>query len=357
MAIQYLVPVSPVGKAELRHMPLLGSGFVAVQTVFVDRLDPSSRHETVEQIKTRATLGSGWPQVMIYPEATRTNGKALITFKLGAFSPGVPVEIVTATYPWKHCDPCAVKHGPSQAFLSWKLMCQFYNRVQINFHEVYTPSEEEKADTKLFCENVRTLMAKYLSIPTTEHALDDVLLQLCAKKLGEPMEQAVIQLRNLRKFLDVDVDTAKEYLKRFASLDTEKTGRLTLKQFAQGFKTEITPEIQHLFETLDVDQDGTLDFRDYLIGVSVLNEKSSNKTKDALKLAFHVFDTENKGYLTKDQLASILRKVYPEMIDEKIDNYFLEADVEKNGKVNCDQFVAFAEKYPDKLPLFKTAFF
>ena len=43
---------------------------------------------------------SPWPhgpwrqQTLIFPEATCTNGKALITFRCGAFSPGVPVQPV-----------------------------------------------------------------------------------------------------------------------------------------------------------------------------------------------------------------------------------------------------------------------
>ena len=38
---------------------------------------------TIREIKRRAQSGGLWPQIVIFPEGTTTNGKALITFKPG----------------------------------------------------------------------------------------------------------------------------------------------------------------------------------------------------------------------------------------------------------------------------------
>lgn len=47
--------------------------------------------------------------MVIFPESTCTNGTALITFKHGAFMPGVPVQPITIEYHWKTADPCKGK--------------------------------------------------------------------------------------------------------------------------------------------------------------------------------------------------------------------------------------------------------
>ncbi len=73
-------------------------------------------------------------------------------------------------------------------------------------------------------------MARNLGIPITEHSFDDVLLQIHAKKLGEPQEKSVLQLYNIRKFLDVSVEGAKECMNQFSLLDTNKTGHINLEQ-------------------------------------------------------------------------------------------------------------------------------
>jgi len=57
------------------------------------------------QITTFASAGAIDPtilrQVMIFPEGTCTNRSCLITFKSGAFYPGVPVQPVCIRYPNK----------------------------------------------------------------------------------------------------------------------------------------------------------------------------------------------------------------------------------------------------------------
>lgn len=310
----------------------------------------------MDAIRARAQDPS-WDRIMIFPEGTCTNGKGLITFKAGAFMPGVTVQPICIKYNWKYCDPACVKHGPQPPFVLFKLMCQVYNSVEVVFLPPYVPKEEEKKNANLFALNVRELMAKKLNVPTTDHSFDDVVVQLYGKKLGEPMEKVLLEIKKLQKFLDLNIDTIKEYLEQFALLDTHKTGRLSLEQFANNFRTEISPQVKTLFETMDHDHDGTLDFRDYLIGSAMMHDKGSGRIKDTLKLAFEVFDTEEKGFLTRTQLAVILRKVYPEMTDAKVDAYFKEADKHNKVKIDLDDFVAFAEKYEHKISLFRAALF
>lgn len=69
--------------------------------MYVWRDDPNSRQNTIKEIIERATSKEDWPQVMIFPEGTCTNRSCLITFKCGAFYPGVPVQPVCIRYPNK----------------------------------------------------------------------------------------------------------------------------------------------------------------------------------------------------------------------------------------------------------------
>ena len=74
----------------------------------VDRLSPTSRQDTLQKVKKSSELaysGQGFPQVLIFPEGCTTNGKCVITFKHGAFSPGLPVQPIAIRFPYKHFDP------------------------------------------------------------------------------------------------------------------------------------------------------------------------------------------------------------------------------------------------------------
>ncbi len=80
-----------VAKAAVAKMPVVGKVAVALQTIFVDRKDPDSKHKCVAAIKERAT-DAAWPPLLVFPEGTCTNGDVLISFKPGAFLPGVTVQ-------------------------------------------------------------------------------------------------------------------------------------------------------------------------------------------------------------------------------------------------------------------------
>lgn len=69
------------------------------QPVYVWREDPNSRQNTIKEIKRRVASGDEWQQILIFPEGTCTNRSGLITFKPGAFYPGVPVQPVCIRYP------------------------------------------------------------------------------------------------------------------------------------------------------------------------------------------------------------------------------------------------------------------
>jgi len=68
------------------------------QPVFIYRDDKASKHRAIAEIKRRAHSEGKWPQYLIFPEGTTTNGKALVAFKPGAFIPGMPVQPIVLRF-------------------------------------------------------------------------------------------------------------------------------------------------------------------------------------------------------------------------------------------------------------------
>lgn len=71
------------------------------QPIYVKRENYNSRTQTIQDILDRAKSTFDWPQIMIFPEGTCTNGQALIEFKPGAFYPGQSVQPILIRYPNK----------------------------------------------------------------------------------------------------------------------------------------------------------------------------------------------------------------------------------------------------------------
>ena len=165
--LNYLELPMAISKKAVGDMPLIGTIARALSTIFVDRKDKASKHRAAAAIRERAR-GGGWPPLLVFPEGTCTNGQALITFKEGAFLPGVPVQPVLLRYPFSNLSVSSAASGSyRRLFLG---MLQPTNRLHVTYLPVCTPTEDEVADPSLFARNVRATMAAELGVGVTAHS-------------------------------------------------------------------------------------------------------------------------------------------------------------------------------------------
>lgn len=73
-----------------------------------------------QTIEERSDPASSFPRVLVFPEGTCTNQRALITFKHGPFMPGQNIQPVTVRYPRadSHLDPSYPAVAPSLVALA-----------------------------------------------------------------------------------------------------------------------------------------------------------------------------------------------------------------------------------------------
>ena len=161
-----------VAKKDIRKMPLIGWFAEVLNAVFVDRhADSETKEGYKDQIRAIAHNKES-PPVLIFPEGTCTNGRALITFKRGAFEPGVNILPVCLRYKCK-LDPSSVGYNSGVPFLL-RVMAQWSNHLSVQALPVHRPSPEEREDPILFAHNVQTDMGKVLKIPSTRHSIADM---------------------------------------------------------------------------------------------------------------------------------------------------------------------------------------
>lgn len=71
-----------------------------------------------QSIEERSDPASRFPRVLVFPEGTCTNQRALITFKHGPFIPGKPIQPVTVRYRYCSLDPSFPAVAPSLVTLA-----------------------------------------------------------------------------------------------------------------------------------------------------------------------------------------------------------------------------------------------
>ncbi|XP_056154611.1 recoverin-like [Lampris incognitus] len=90
------------------------------------------------------------------------------------------------------------------------------------------------------------------------------------------------------------------------------TGRITKEEF-QSIYTKFFPDsdaqtyAQHVFRSFDTNDDGTLDFKEYIIAIHMT---STGKTTTKLEWAFSLFDVDKNGYITKAEVKEICLAIF-----------------------------------------------
>uniref|UniRef100_A0A4X2JWM7 EF-hand domain-containing protein n=1 Tax=Vombatus ursinus TaxID=29139 RepID=A0A4X2JWM7_VOMUR len=310
---------SVVSREENAKVPLVGRLLLAGQPVLVSRSDPDSRKNTVNEIKKRVTSIGYWPQILIFP------------------------ELDTVTWTWQ---------GSSALQLFLLTLTQPFTNMELEFMPVYIPDDEEKNDPSLYARRVRNVMANALQLPVTDHTYEDCRLMISAGKLTLPMEAGLVEFTKISQKLNLDWDTVKKRLDEYATIATSsKGGRIGIEEFAKYLMLPITDTLKQLFGLFDRNHDGTIDFREYVIGLSVLCNPAN--TEDLIQMAFKLFDTDEDGYVTEIEFARILQASLG-VRNLEVSSLFKEIAKENSNHISYSEFKSFAMKNPEYARLFTT---
>uniref|UniRef100_A0A6Q2Y3T4 EF-hand domain-containing protein n=1 Tax=Esox lucius TaxID=8010 RepID=A0A6Q2Y3T4_ESOLU len=330
---------STVSRTENLDTPIFGRFLRCLQPVLVSRQDPDSRKNTIMEIESRAKSGGRWPQLLVFPEGTCTNRSCLITFKQGAFVPGVPVQPVVMRYPNRLDTHFLVFH----CFDIFPLL-QFLPPI--------VPTEEERKRPMLFARAVRDVMAQSLGVPVTDHTYEDCRLMISAGELTLPMEAGLVEFTKISHKLNLKWDNVKKELDGFAAMACScKGGHINIQEFASFLKLPVNPALQELFTLFDRNGDGTIDFREYVIGVTILCRPAN--TEEVLRTAFQLFDIDNDQRITLEEFSSLLRSALG-VCDLNVSKLFKEIDTDSSDYITFLEFQAFALNHPEYAKLFTT---
>ncbi|NWI95232.1 PCAT2 acyltransferase, partial [Pitta sordida] len=220
------------------------------------------------------------------------------------------------------------------------------------FLPVHVPTEEEMNDPILFANRVRQTMAIALNVPVTDHTFEDCRLMISAGQLTLPMEAGLVEFTKISKKLNLKWKHVREQLNTFAAIaSASKGGRIGIEEFAKYLKLPVSDVLKELFLLFDRDGDGTIDFREYVIGLSILCNPAN--TEETIKMAFKLFDMDDDGTINENEFASIIQSALgvPEL---DVSMLFKEIDADGTGKLSYDEFKHFALNHPEYATLFTT---
>lgn len=110
------------------------------------------------------------------------------------------------------------------------------------------------------------------------------------------------------------------------------------KIFGQVINEE---QVNEMFSSVDIDNSGYIDYSEFI--VATMNEKNLFSEKK-LKAAFKMFDKDDSGFISKDEVKESLQKVQ-QLSESDIDLVISQVDENGDGEISFEEFKIIMTKF------------
>ncbi|XP_037117427.1 lysophospholipid acyltransferase LPCAT4 [Syngnathus acus] len=328
-----------VSRSENTSLPVIGALLEFNQSVLVSRNDPDSRKKAVAQLTERITSNGFWPQMLMFPEGTTTNGSALIKFKPGAFLCGVPVQPVLLRYPNKLDTVRWTYKGTTWIEALWHTASQLYTNITIEFLPVYNPSPEERSNPNLYADNVQKLMAKALGVPATDYIMEGGVPAQKVGHLSLPVPspgREALTLLHKAGLRTSEIEAALERMIDRCRSGSSLVGTEDLAGLLGLADRQTAASICGLYP-----EEKVVDLRQIYLNMAALSGLVD--IKSLLCTSFNLFDEEGTGSLSAEELSGLMGALLGLRQNHTAELYL---EVSTGGRLSQDDLVRMLTSHP-----------
>ena len=134
---------------------------------------------------------------------------------------------------------------------------------------------------------------------------------------------------------DANVQNLKDI---FNTLDLNKDGTLTLDEMKEGIeklkKDNIDIDIEGISKSIDTDHSGKIDYTEFL--AASIDQKLYLR-EERLSEAFQMLDRDSSGKISKDEIKKALK--LDDLDDVTLEKYIKEYDLNGDGEIDYNEFL------------------
>ncbi|CAN6836431.1 unnamed protein product [Brassica oleracea] len=348
--IFFFYELSPTIVASESHdsLPFVGTIIRAMQVIYVNRFSQESRKNAVHEIKRKAS-SDRFPRLLLFPEGTTTNGKVLISFQLGAFIPGYPIQPVVVRYPHVHFDQSW--GNISLLMLMFRMFTQFHNFMEVvEYLPVIYPSDTQKQNAVRLSQKTSHAIATSLNVVQTSHSYGDLMLLNRATELKlENPSNYMVEMAKVASLFHISSLEAVRYLDTFFSMNPDSSGRVTLHDFLRVLRLKPCTLSKGIFGFIDVEKAGSITFRQFLFASAHVSAQPL--FQQTCELAFSHCDTDGDGFISIQELGDVLKHTMPNSNKEEIQGMYILLDEDKDQRISKVDFLSCLRRNPLLIPV------
>lgn len=142
----------------------------------------------------------------------------------------------------------------------------------------------------------------------------------------------------------------------FIRIDKDGNGHIDKQELLSIPSVADNPLSGRLLEVMDVDRGGTIDFNEFVAGMSIFSKKTSREKKlkcimthfksiliNQCIVAFDIYDLDRDGFISNGELYVVLRMMSgdhlkPTELQQVVDKTIRDADKDGDGKISFEEF-------------------
>mgnify|MGYP003638035673 CR=1 FL=1 len=203
------------------------------------------------------------------------------------------------------CEPLKGSSSPDMLSSSPSLGSAHFGSPT-NWKSSWAKDDDEMGDIDLagLSSSKPLLPALVPSLKINDSEVKGFSLQEDLERTQEKEQNAL--LKDLEKNTKYSLDELRKLMDHWKG-QADKNGKVSKEQFAEGMKQLGVTDplmIDSNFRVFDRDRSGEVDFKEYVLGLSVFQRGSP---EERLKLLFSMYDTDGSGSLTFDEIYNIYK--------------------------------------------------
>lgn len=136
-------------------------------------------------------------------------------------------------------------------------------------------------------------------------------------------------------------DQVAEFREAFSLFDKNNDGKITTKELGTVMRSlgqnPSESELADMINEVDANNDGTIDFAEFL--TMMARKMKDTDSEEEIREAFKVFDRDNNGFISAQELRHVMTSIGEKLTDEEVDMMIKEADANGDGRIDYNEFV------------------
>ena len=99
-------------------------------------------------------------------------------------------------------------------------------------------------------------------------------------------------------------------------------------------------EIEEMIFACDTNGDGEIDFDEFLNLIRLSMGEDGGNAEEHLRDVFDLFDVDGSGYIDRDDMRLLMKRLAQDLTDGEITSIMEEVDTDGDGKISFEEFAA-----------------